>query len=477
MHLHQYLPASSGQWLRRHDLLNFITALYEGDLHAKRVLSLANATLGVLTSASLAIHAVGRGLAQAMGTLTKHGVKQVDRLLSNRGVDVWTFFAYWTPFIVGARTEVVVALDWTSFAADRQDTIVLAMVTGHGRATPLLWKTVASSTLKGNQRRYEYEVLCRLREVLPAGVKVTVVADRGFADCKLFYALTTELAFEYVIRLRGDIYVTNARGERRAAAAWVGAGGRARRLVGARVTDAYELPVGVVVCVQDPKMDEPWCLVASEATVPTRVLIRYYGKRWGIEAGFRDIKDLRFGMGLSSMHVSRPDRRDRLLLISALAIAMLSLLGAAGERIGYDRWLKANTREAADAFVVSAGADAVPPSPQLAGGSDSSVDGDVRKHAHGTTGVSRGFRRDLMLLQNEGMHEGWNPCSPFAFERRDCRSGRGGRAVRPHSPVTRRPTPPRPKARRPGRAVAGAPFLPACPAAINSPSSPSASIA
>ena len=86
-----------------------------------------------------------------------------------------------------------------------------------------------------------------------------------------------------------------------------------------------------------------WCLVASEATVPTRVLIRYYGKRWGIEAGFRDIKDMRFGMGLSSMHVSRPERRDRLLLVSALAIAVLSVLGAAGERIGYDRWLKANT--------------------------------------------------------------------------------------------------------------------------------------
>ena len=61
---------------------------------------------------------------------------------------------------------------------------------------------MASSTLKGNQRRYEYEVLCRLREVLPDGAKLTVVADRGFADCKLFYALTTELGFEYVIRLR-----------------------------------------------------------------------------------------------------------------------------------------------------------------------------------------------------------------------------------------------------------------------------------
>ena len=357
MHLHQNRPASSGQWLRRHDLLNSITTLYEGDLHAKRVLSLANATLGVLTSASLAIHAVGRGLAQAMGTLTKHGVKQVDRLLSNRGLNVWAFFAYWTPFIVGARTEVVVALDWTSFAADGQDTIVLSMVTGHGRATPLLWKTVGSSTLKGNQRRYEYELLCRLREVLPAGVKVTVVADRGFADCKLFYALTTELAFEYVIRLRGDIYVTNARGERRAAAAWVGAGGRARRLVGARVTDAYELPVGVVVCVHDPKMDEPWCLVASEATIPTRVLIRYYGKRWGIEAGFRDIKDMRFGMGLTPLYVKNARGSTTARSVRGELKALASLGSRSPRTVNHGRQPAARVLRCAPALRVTAAAD------------------------------------------------------------------------------------------------------------------------
>ena len=34
-------------------------------------------------------------------------------------------------------TEVVVALDWTSFAADEQETIVLSMVTGHGPCDPL----------------------------------------------------------------------------------------------------------------------------------------------------------------------------------------------------------------------------------------------------------------------------------------------------------------------------------------------------
>ena len=102
--------------LRRDEIMKFITRLYDGDLHAKLVLSLANATLGVLTSASLAVHAIGQGLAQAMGKLSKHGVKQVDRLLSNEGIEVGKFFGYWVPYMVGARTEVVVALDWTSFA-------------------------------------------------------------------------------------------------------------------------------------------------------------------------------------------------------------------------------------------------------------------------------------------------------------------------------------------------------------------------
>ena len=141
------------------------------------------------------------------------------------------------------------------------------------------------------------EWLERLREVVPSQVKVTVVADRGFGDCKLFKTIAQELGFAYVIRIRGDIYVTSAKGERRKAAQWVGQGGRSRTLRGAQVTDEHHLEVGRVVCVHDRKMKEPWCLVASESTVGTRTLIRYYGKRWGIETSFRDIKDMRFGWG------------------------------------------------------------------------------------------------------------------------------------------------------------------------------------
>ena len=71
--------------------------------------------------------------------------------------------------------------------------------------------------------------------------------------------------------------------------------------------------------------------------------MRTYGKRWGIEAAFRDTKDLRFGMGMASIRVSTPERRDRLWLLNAFAVVLLTLLGAAGEALGYDRHLKSNT--------------------------------------------------------------------------------------------------------------------------------------
>ena len=48
-------------------------------------------------------------------------------------------------------------------------------------------------------------------------------------------------------------------------------------------------------------------------------------------------------MGMGSVHVSTPERRDRLWLINGLAVVLLTLLGAASEAVGYDRMLKTNT--------------------------------------------------------------------------------------------------------------------------------------
>ena len=197
-------------------------------------------------------------------------------------------------------------------------------------------------TLKNRRNEYEYQGLVRLADALPAEIKVCIVADRGFGDHKLYEVLTEELKFDYVIRFRGNIHVTAADGEMRTAAAWVGRGGRARVLRGALVT-AERYQVGTVLCVQDTAMKQAWCLATSSTDETAKALMKLYGKRWGIECGFRDTKDLRFGMGMGSIHVSTPARRDRLWLLNAFAIMLLTLLGAAGEALGYDRYLKSNT--------------------------------------------------------------------------------------------------------------------------------------
>jgi hypothetical protein len=316
--------------------------LLEQDHHAKRIDSLSDATLGVLHSGSLAICAIGQGLAAARRLKPKHAIKQVDRLLSNTAINVDDILLRWVPFIVGARTSIVVALDWTDFDSDNQATIMLALVSDHGRSTPLVWLTVDKSTLKHRRSFYEHRVLVRLAELLPAGVKVCIVADRGFGDQKLYKLLSEELYFDYVIRFRGNIAVTAANGETRSAAAWLQAGGRARVLRGAEVTaDRYK--VGTVICVRDPDMKQAWCLAASRTDVTAKQLTTLYGRRWGIECSLRDSKDLRFGLGLATMHVKSPERRDRLWLINAFAVVLLTLLGAAGEALGYDRMLKTNT--------------------------------------------------------------------------------------------------------------------------------------
>jgi hypothetical protein len=320
---------------------NYLNGIFAESLHAKRIESLANGALGVMTSASLAVSIIGQALAQARGLLSKHAIKQVDRLLSNRGIVVWDMFAPWVAEVVGQREKIVVAMDWTDFDADDQTTLVLSLVSNHGRATPLLWLTVLKDELK--HRRNDFEDLClaRFAEVAPEGVAVTILADRGFGDTKLFAFLDT-LGFAYVIRFRGNIHVTAADGETRTAAEWVGTGGRARKLRNAEVTSGRQ-SVGAVVCVKAKDMKEPWCLATSHAEATAREITNYYAKRWTIEPGFRDTKDLRFGMGMSVLRIADPQRRDRLFLLNAFAIVLLTLLGAAGESLGMDRHLKVNT--------------------------------------------------------------------------------------------------------------------------------------
>lgn len=262
----------------------------------------------------------------------------MDLLLSNPGFNAWELFPHWVPYVVGAAREIVVALDWTDFDADGHSTIAAHLVPTHGRSTPLVWMRVTKARLMERRNEYEDTVLLRLHDVLPPGITVTVLADRGFGDQNLS-ALLTDFGFDFVIRLRGVVQVQSGDGEIRPARDWVPPNGKTRQLKDARVT-ADRYPVASVVCVKARGMKGAWCLAVSCGTVSGGIAVKLYGRRFTIEESFRDTKDPRYGLGLSATHVHDVRRRDRLLLIGAMA---MTLLGAAGESLGMDRMLKANT--------------------------------------------------------------------------------------------------------------------------------------
>lgn len=204
--------------LRLDHAQEFMADVFGENLHAKRVLSLSNGLAGVLQAAVLSVHAIGMAYAKLNRSAPKHGIKQVDRMLSNGGLAVSELQRQWCLFVLGdQREDVVIALDWTDFDDDDHTTLCAYLVTNHGRATPLAWRTIKKSELEGQRTAAEHDMVERLDGWFPTKIQVTLLADRGFGDQKL-YGLLQFLNWDYVIRFRGNILVESAEGETRMAA-------------------------------------------------------------------------------------------------------------------------------------------------------------------------------------------------------------------------------------------------------------------
>ena len=102
-----------------------IEEIYGDDLHKKRQQSLAYAAMGVLASESLFLHRIAEGLVDTRGGNKKHATKQIDRLLSNRGISVWDLSTSWVKYLVGENKQITVALDWSAFFDDSQSLLSL----------------------------------------------------------------------------------------------------------------------------------------------------------------------------------------------------------------------------------------------------------------------------------------------------------------------------------------------------------------
>jgi hypothetical protein len=337
------LGLRSQQVFGLHHTRGIVNEIFGEQLHLATVRSLANGVCGALNATLASTAAIGRAYAELAGIRDKSGVKQVDRLLSNEGVELSEVMALWVKHVVGQTPSIVVAMDWTDFDDDDHTTLCVSLITTHGRATPLAWKTVKKSKLARRRTQHELQMIKTLRTWLPEHVSVEWLADRAFGYGELYTRLAS-YGWHYTIRFRENIKVYEPGDNELClpASAYVPTNGRAFRIVAARVThERVEVPAAVFV--KRKGMKEAWCLATSRADADPGEVVRTYGKRFTIEETFRDTKDVTFGLGLRATHVRDPERRDRLLLIIAIAQTLLTLLGAASEASGLDRTLKTNT--------------------------------------------------------------------------------------------------------------------------------------
>jgi hypothetical protein len=315
--------------------------IFGPDMHLARVRSMASGVTAMLNARTASVAALGRAYAAVQGIKTKSGIKQVDRLLSNEGVRLDELLPVWVHHVVGSTPSIVVAIDWTDFDDDDHTTLCVSLITTHGRATPLAWRTVKKSKLKNRRTQYELEMVERIADCVPQGTRVTWLGDRAFGYQALCDALAAR-GFAYILRFRENVKVQEADGRALAASAFVPENGRVRMVKLPKMTGKHnEIPAAVFV--KRKGMKESWCLLTSLADARPADIVASYGRRFTIEETFRDTKDITFGMGLRATHIRDEDRRDRMLFLIAIAQTLLTLLGAASEASGLDRTLKANT--------------------------------------------------------------------------------------------------------------------------------------
>ena len=108
---HRFVPRSRNRrkTLGLRHTRAFVNRIFGMDMHAMRVLSLANGVGGVLTAAVLSVHGIGQAYARLARTTPKAGVKQVDRMLSNVGIEVDAVMRQWARYVVGTQPRVPLA--------------------------------------------------------------------------------------------------------------------------------------------------------------------------------------------------------------------------------------------------------------------------------------------------------------------------------------------------------------------------------
>jgi DDE family transposase len=267
--------------------------------------------------------------------------RRFARWLQNLRVEVHPLYA---PLIQTALAEwgkhrVYLALD-TSMLWNRYCVLRISLVY-RGRAVPLVWEVVEHGSSSVAYEAYA-ALLDAVPPLLPPGVTVVFLADRGFADTHLLAHLR-RLRWHFRIRIKASFGVTRVGQPPCKVEDFTLAPGRAIFLHNVAITADHFGPVSLALA-RHTSNGECWYVVSDEPTsVQTFV---EYGWRFDIEENFLDDKSN--GFQLESSLVRDADALGRLCLV--LAVATLYLVAQGTRVVAHHKrrwvdphWLRGNS--------------------------------------------------------------------------------------------------------------------------------------
>lgn len=258
--------------------------------------------------------------------------RRFRRWLGNRRIEVAPLYG---PLIEQALREwgphtVYLALD-TSMLWNQYCLIRLSVVY-RGRAVPVVWEVIEHASSSVPHEAYAM-LLDAVPAVMPAGIRVVFLADRGFADTALLAHLR-RLGWHFRVRLKAPFSVRRPGQPTCKVEDFALAPGRALFLHNVAITAEQFGPVSLAVA-RHTTTGEYWYIVSDEPTgVPT---FKEYGRRFDSEENFLDDKSN--GFQLESSLVRDAAALTRLCFVLAVATLYLVAQGTQVVRAHKRRWV------------------------------------------------------------------------------------------------------------------------------------------
>ncbi|GAB4370991.1 MAG: hypothetical protein Kow00121_12170 [Elainellaceae cyanobacterium] len=215
--------------------------------------------------------------------------------------------------------------------------LIRLLVQYRGRAVPLVWRVIRHGSSAVSFEVYQ-TMLKRAARLVPAGVSVCFLADRGFADTTLMRYLRDELHWHFRIRVKSNSWIHRAGKGWRQLNQYHLALGEVVLLQNVTLTKTHALEELHVALARDPLSRQLWMVVSDQPT--TLQTFREYGERFQIEEELLDEKSN--GFQLERSEIRSAPALSRLCLVMAVATLLLTVQGQQVVQAGKRRWVDAH---------------------------------------------------------------------------------------------------------------------------------------